>query len=391
MRVTALVLAAGRGERLGAGVPKALVPIGARPLWAYAADALATCERVEWIVPVVPPGCTDAFGPESLGEVARSKWHTAVEGGAERQDSMRAGLAVLPEACDGVAVHDAARPLVRPEDVGRVVEAAATAGAALLAIPSPDTIKRVRSGVVVETPPRSECWSAQTPQVFRRDWLEAALDRAREDDFLGTDDAQLVERLGHPVRVVEGRAGNLKVTHPGDVAVAELALGGGEKVVPRIGQSFDAHALAPGRPLWLGGIEIPFERGLEGHSDGDVLLHAVAGALLGALGEGDLGAHFPSSDPGLQGIASSELLGRVAERVRAAGCRVGNVDTTIIAQVPRLGPHRAAMAERLAKLLDVPLARVNVKVTSTDHLGALGRGEGIAASAVVLLLGGDPG
>jgi len=390
MRVTALVLAAGRGQRLGAALPKALVSVGARPLWVHAADALAAASRVEWILPVAPPGWLDRFDPAELGDVARRKWHTAVAGGAERQDSVRAGLAALPAACDGVAVHDAARPGVAPGDVDRVIAAAEAHGAALLALPSADTIKRVRAQIVVETPPRSECWAAQTPQVFRRDWLQQGLDRAAADSFLGTDDAQLVERLGHPVHVVEGSARNLKVTHPGDVGVVETGLGGGRLTTPRIGQSFDAHQLVADRPLWLGGIEIPYDRGLEGHSDGDVLLHVVAGALLGALGEGDLGAHFPSADSSLRGIASGELVARVLERVRAAGCCVGNIDTTVIAQVPRLGPFRAAMAERLAKLLDVPIGRANVKVTSTDHLGAVGRGEGIAASAVVLLLGAEP-
>jgi 2-C-methyl-D-erythritol 4-phosphate cytidylyltransferase/2-C-methyl-D-erythritol 2,4-cyclodiphosphate synthase len=250
-------------------------------------------------------------------------------------------------------------------------------------VPSADTIKRVHEGRVVETPARRECWAAQTPQVFRRDWLQQALDRAEADSFLATDDAQLVERIGHAVHVVEGSPRNLKITHPGDLAMAERWLGGdGEAPTPRIGQAFDAHQLVAGRTLWLGGVEIPYGRGLEGHSDGDVLLHAVAGAV----GGGDLGTHFPSSDPTLRGVSSAVLLGRVMDRVREASCEIGNVDSTVIAQVPRLAPHRAAMAEQLAKLLDVPAARVNVKVTSTDHLGALGRGEGIAAQASVLLL-----
>ncbi len=387
MRVTALLLAAGRGERLGVQGPKALVSLAARPLWAHAADALAACESIEWILPVVPADAIGRFTPEVLGERAGEKWLPPVAGGSERQDSMRAGLGALPAACDAVAVHDAARPLVDPNDVERVVAATESFGAALLAVPSADTIKRVREGRVLETPARAECWAAQTPQVFRRDWLQDALDRADAESFSGTDDAQLVERIGHVVHVVEGSARNLKITHPGDLAMAERWLGGGSEVqTPRIGQAFDAHQLVAGRPLWLGGVEIPYERGLEGHSDGDVLLHAVAGALLGALGEGDLGTHFPSSDPALRGVASATLLAGVTGRVREAGCEIGNVDSTVIAQVPRLGPHRAAMAEHLAKLLDLPPARVNVKVTSTDYLGALGRGEGIAAQASVLLL-----
>ena len=308
--------------------------------------------------------------------------------GAERQDSMRAGLSALPRAAEGVAVHDAARPLVRHEDVDRVVAEAASHGAALLAVPAADTIKRVRGGRVVETPPREECYAAQTPQVFRVEVLRRAMDRAREEGVLATDDAQLVERSGHPVRIVLGDRRNIKITYPGDLDVAERWLeGDAEAGAMRVGQGFDAHQLVAGRPLRLAGVEIPFDRGLEGHSDGDVVLHAVTSALLGALGAGDLGTHFPSSDPDLEGVDSAVLLERVAAMVDAAGLRLANVDATVIAQVPRLAPHREAMQDRLRTLLGAASQTVNLKVTSTDHLGAIGREEGIAAQAVVLLRG----
>ncbi len=388
MRVAALVLAAGRGQRLGAERPKALLRLAGKPLWAHAAETLAACEAVEWILPVAPAESLAEFGPDGLSAGAREKLLHPVAGGAERQDSMRAGLSALPPAAEGVAVHDAARPLVRQEDVDRVVAEAASHGAALLAVPAADTIKRVRAERVVETPPREECYAAQTPQVFRVEVLRRAMDRAREEGVLATDDAQLVERSGHPVRVVLGDRRNIKITHPGDLEVAERWLhGDAEAGAMRVGQGFDAHQLVAGGPLRLAGVEIPFDRGLEGHSDGDVVLHAVTGALLGAMGAGDLGTHFPSSDPELEGIDSAVLLERVVAMVDAVGLRLANVDATVIAQVPRLAPHREAMQDRLRALLGAAPQTVNLKVTSTDHLGAIGREEGIAAQAVVLLRG----
>ena len=397
MRVAALLLAAGRGERLGASLPKALLPLGERPLWAHAAEVLAACADVQWIIPVAPADFLAQFRATEMTRAARSKLCGAVAGGAERQDSMRAGLRALPEGAAWVAVHDAARPFITGGDVARVVAAARQEGAALLALPAPDTVKRVREERIVETPPRSECYLAQTPQVFRSELLRRALARASADGFTGTDDAQLVERLGHRVRVVAGNPRNRKITHPEDLAWAAAELvrrdsapdaqrGAAEALQgSRVGQGFDAHRLAVGRPLWLGGIRVPCERGLAGHSDGDVLLHAVASALLGAAGEGDLGEHFPSSDPALRGIASAAILERVLALLGGRGLCVVNLDATVIAQWPRLSPHRAAMAGRVATLLSLPPDRVNVKITSTDGLGALGRGEGIAAQVSVLL------
>ncbi len=388
MRVAALVLAAGRGQRLGAERPKALLPLAGKPLWARAADALGACASVEWVLPVAPAESLRLFRADALGTTARTKFLPPVAGGAERQDSVRAGLDALPDEAEAVAVHDAARPLVRPEDVERVIEAAARHGAALLAVPASDTIKRVRNGVVAETPARHECFAAQTPQVFRVGLLREAMRAAREAGFLGTDDAQIVEHSGSPVHVVVGSPSNFKITYPGDLALAERWLRGDDALQPpRVGHGFDAHRLVAGRPLRLAGVEIPFDRGLEGHSDGDVVLHAVASALLGAVGAGDLGTHFPSSDPALEGVDSAVLLARVVEMVRAKGLVVGNVDATVIAQVPRLSPHREAMQERLANLLEAEPGAVNLKVTSTDRLGAIGREEGVAAQAVVLLRG----
>lgn len=221
MRVAALALAAGRGERLGASVPKAFLPLAGRPLLVRALAALAARPEVECIVPVLPAPEVPRFRVLALDFAGAGKVAAPVVGGAERQDSMRAGLAALPPGIELVAVHDAARPLVRPEDVGRVIAAAARSGAALLAVPVRDTLKRVRDGRVEETLPRIDCWAAQTPQVFRLGLLREALAKAEAEGFRGTDDAQLVERLGARVEVVEGDPGNLKITWPEDVALAE--------------------------------------------------------------------------------------------------------------------------------------------------------------------------
>lgn len=224
MRVAALVLAAGRGERFGAGRPKAFLSLAGRPLVVHAIEALAACAAIDAIVPVLPAAEIDCLRASPWSAVAARKVVAPVAGGAERQDSMRAGLNALPADVELVAIHDAARPLVRPGDIARVVAAAARSGAALLAVPLRDTLKRVRDGRVVETPDREGLWAAQTPQVFRTALLREALARAEADGFRGTDDAQLVERLGHAVEIVEGDPSNLKITWPADLAWAEACV-----------------------------------------------------------------------------------------------------------------------------------------------------------------------
>jgi 2-C-methyl-D-erythritol 4-phosphate cytidylyltransferase len=224
MRVVALVLAAGRGERIGAAIPKAFLPLAGRPLVAHAIEALAACDAIDEIVPVVPADACERIDTDAFAEVVRRKLRPAVPGGAERQESMRAGLAALPPEVELVAVHDAARCLVRPGDVARVVAAAARCGAALLAVPVRDTLKRRAGSLVAATVARADLWAAQTPQVFRTALLREALAKAELEGFLGTDDAQLVERLGAPVEIVEGDPGNVKITWPADLAWAEAAL-----------------------------------------------------------------------------------------------------------------------------------------------------------------------
>jgi len=407
--VAAIVLAAGRGARLQQDVPKAFVVLAGRTLLERSLRALVQADVFDWLQPVIPAEARDRYRAiEGLAEIdgmpsARPSGVRLAEpviGGAERQDSVRAGLAGLPPEVEWVAVHDAARCLVAPEDVRRVVDQARASGAAILAERTRDTLKRVGGvGQVLETPERAGLWAAQTPQVMRRDWLLAGLEAAERDGRQATDDAQLLEWLGHEVRVVESRSANPKITLPDDLRAAEALLGrrsrgdGSNGDAMRIGQGYDVHRLVAGRALVLAGIEIPFERGLEGHSDGDAPLHAVADAILGAIGEGDLGRHFPSSDERWRGADSGRILREVIAKMERAGWRLANVDATVVAQVPRLAAHQPAMRARLAELLGAPLDRVNLKVTSTDRLGAIGREEGIAAQAVVLLepAGSAPG
>jgi len=400
MSVAALVLGAGRGTRFraslagpaGGVLPKAFVPLAGRSLLARSLSTLAESPGIDRVQPVLAAAGLAAW-PEVRREVGqREAIQEPVVGGEERQDSVREGLRALPAGTRHVAVHDAARPLVSRADVARVVTAGVAAGAALLAVPLRDTLKRVDAGGrVLETPSRTGCWAAQTPQVFRVDWLWEALDRAAAEGVQGTDDAELVARLGFPVEIVAGDPQNFKITTREDLRLAEAWIRQEEErpLSIRVGQGFDVHALVPGRPLVLGGVRIPHDRGLAGHSDGDALLHAITDALLGALGEGDLGRHFPSSDESLRGVESGVLLERAVALLATHGARIGNLDATVIAEGPRLAPHQPAMAKALAERLQTEPARINLKVTSTDRLGAIGRGEGIAAQAVVLIEAGE--
>ena len=389
-----IVVGGGTGTRMG-GIDKVFAPIGGRPLLLYSVDAFHACERVRCIVLVLSERNLQR-GRELVEESRLAKVVAVVPGGARRQDSVRVGLDALlaapgpPDALTWVAVHDAARPFVDEAMLERGIEAAAATGAAVAAIPATDTIKAVDANrLVVDTPDRSRLWAVQTPQVFRPALLARAHGEITGDV---TDDAAMVELAGGRVAVFDGSPDNIKITRPEDLAVAEAiasrrgsAVAGPAPAGARWGIGFDGHALGPGRPLRLGGVTIPFEMGLIGHSDGDVLLHAVADALLGAAGLGDLGRHFPSSGPAYAGIDSSVLLQRVLDMLQERGWGVEHVDATIIAQRPRLSPFQAEMTASIASLLGLDSASVNVKVTSTDRVGAIGKGEGIAAQAVATI------
>ncbi len=396
--VAAVLAAAGAGARFREGLtsaraasppnapPKTFVSLAGRPLWSHGAQALNACEWVRRIAIVTPAERVDevrtACGRLGLGKVAH-----VLAGGPRRQDSVYNALRALSaDPPEVVAVHDGARPLASVELVSRCIESALERGSGVAALPVTDTLKRASAeGRVDGTVDRRPLWAMQTPQVFGYAALLAGHEAALRDGVEVTDDAALVERMGETVWLVRGEPTNLKVTTPTDLQLAAsiLAVPGGTAV--RIGHGFDAHRLEAGRPCVLGGVTIPHDRGPLGHSDGDVLTHAVMDAALGALALGDIGQHFPDTDPAYRGARSVSLAARVAELLRERGYGVVNLDATVIAQAPRIAPHVSAMREALAEAFGCQVEAVSVKGTTTEGLGFTGSGEGIAAHAVVVL------
>jgi 2-C-methyl-D-erythritol 4-phosphate cytidylyltransferase/2-C-methyl-D-erythritol 2,4-cyclodiphosphate synthase len=362
-----------------------LTPLAGTPLLFHSVRAFSACDVVDDVVVVVRSDRVQRV-QELIEAMGPSKVRRVVRGGATRTESSRFGTAALPSEVDLVLVHDGARPLVSEELIRRVVEAASARGAAIPGVPPVATIKREEDGVSAGTLDRRSLREAQTPQGFRRDLLAKALASAKRDGYEPTDEAAAVERVGGEVAIVEGDRLNLKVTVPEDLAIAEALLRGESPPRQvRIGTGYDAHRLVEGRALVLGGVEIPCERGLLGHSDADVLSHAVCDALLGAAAAGDLGVHFPDSEEAWKDASGGELLARTVEILRETGYVPVNVDATVIAQAPRLAPYRDGMIETLSRALRLPPERVSVKFTTTERLGFEGRGEGISATAVVLI------
>jgi 2-C-methyl-D-erythritol 4-phosphate cytidylyltransferase/2-C-methyl-D-erythritol 2,4-cyclodiphosphate synthase len=378
----AILVGAGRGERLGARGPKAFIALAGEPMLARAARALAAAPAVNGLIAVVP----EERRAESEALLAPTgKLRGVAAGGARRQDSVLAGLSLLGAGFGGVVlVHDAARPLVDTPLVDAVVAAAWRTGAAIPVLPLADTVKRVSGDRVGETLDRRGLGAAQTPQGFRHALLRRAYEAAFASGLEVTDEAMAVERLGEPVEAVPGSAANRKITGPDDLAWAEWMLGSAAGAI-RVGTGYDVHRLVEGRPLMLGGVRVEHERGLAGHSDGDCVVHAVCDALLGAAAAGDMGRHFPSSDPAWRDAPSLAFLEKVVGIVRERGFEIGNVDVTVVAEQPRLASYTASMREALARCLGRPLEAVSVKATSADGLGALGASQGIAAQAAVLL------
>jgi 2-C-methyl-D-erythritol 4-phosphate cytidylyltransferase/2-C-methyl-D-erythritol 2,4-cyclodiphosphate synthase len=380
-RVGAIVAAGGAGLR--AGVAKQWLVLGGETVLRRSARLLAECELVDELVAVVPSG-EEARAAAELAGLPRSA--RVVAGGAQRADSVRNGLAALA-GCDVVLIHDAARPFAPAGLVRSVAEAAARDGAALAAQQATDTVKRGSAGEgpsaaprVAATLDRREVWLAQTPQGFRRDLLLRAYAAAGDDASAATDESGLVERLGAPVTLVPGGPGNFKITTPEDVERARSLT----ELPFATGVGYDTHRFEPGRRLVLGGVEHEGD-GLLGHSDADVCAHAIGDAILGAAGLGDLGRHFPDTDPRWKGVSSLLLLREIAAKVAERGWRVGNADVTLAAKRPKIAPRAEEMRARLAEALGVAAGQVNVKATTGEGMGFVGRGEGIAAHAVVLL------
>jgi 2-C-methyl-D-erythritol 4-phosphate cytidylyltransferase/2-C-methyl-D-erythritol 2,4-cyclodiphosphate synthase len=326
-----------------------------------------------------------------VGRYGLTKVSAIVPGGRERQDSVRCGLSAVSSTSQIVVIHDAARPFITCQAISDSVAAAREHGAAVVAVPEVDTVKSSLDGAFVEsTLQRERLWAVQTPQTFKKEIIEAAFDKAGRDGFTGTDDASLVERMGVPVKIVMGSYQNIKVTTPSDIPIAEAILkerGLDMESAPvyRVGHGYDIHRFSPGRRLLLGGVEFPGQDGLLGHSDADVLLHAVADALLGAAGMGDIGKYFPDSDPAFKDADSMNLLSMAGKVVADKGWKIGNVDVTLVAQRPKLSPHVPQIQQNIARALKISPDQVGVKATTREGLGAIGEGLGIECHSVALI------
>lgn len=381
--IAAIVVAAGRGERAtasGETTPKQYRPVAGKPVLARTIAAFLDVPEITWVLPIIHP---DHHGRFTALDLKHPRLLPPVEGGANRQASVLAGLQALgPRRPDLVLVQDAARPLTSPEVIAGVVAALGGHDAALPVVPVTDTIKRSLDGqVVTATEDRHTLFAAQTPQGFRFPQILSAHMRAARLPREFTDDAAIAEWAGLGVALTAGSNRNIKITHPEDFARAERLLGGETAMETRIGTGFDVHPFTAGSSIWLGGVNIPHSAALQGHSDADVALHALTDAIYGALGEGDIGKHFPPSDPQWKGAASSIFLAHAAGLVGERHGRIVNLDVTIVCEAPRIGPHVAAMQAAIAGICGISQSRVAIKATTSEQLGFTGRGEGIVAMA----------
>lgn len=369
-RVIAIIVAAGRGKRLGSSLPKQFLKVRGRTILEMSVEAFEQNKYVDEIFVAA-----NADYCELTEKLCRgfSKLKKIVAGGAERQDSVRAALDCLRGENGIVLVHDAARPFVSEAVINAVIEGTADFGAAIPTVPAKDTIRQV-DGTGSCTLQRETLARVQTPQGFRISLLKHAFEKAQAEGFLGTDDASLVERMGINISMVQGEDANRKITTREDL-----------ETEMRIGTGYDVHRLVEGRPLVLCGEQIPYEKGLLGHSDADVALHALMDAMLGAAGLGDIGKHFPDTDERYRGISSMKLLQKTAELLREAGYFLGNADITIIAQRPKIAGYIPKMRANIAEIMNCDENKINIKGTTTEKLGFVGREEGIASEAVCIL------
>jgi len=382
MRVTAIIAAGGAGRRMGADRPKQLLDLGGRTILSRSVGAFDTHPGVTDLVVVVPPDLHPRDAQTHIGPTTHPL--TIVAGGRRRQDSVANAFASVDPSAEIVLIHDAARPFVSAEIIDRTIDAASAHGAAIAALEARDTVKRVErhhyGALIVETIPRDTVYLAQTPQGFRREVLADAVALGRSG-VEATDEAALAEQAGHPVHVIAGEPGNVKITTEEDLRAARQRV----ESSARVGTGYDLHRLEAGRPLSIGGVAIESSRGAVAHSDGDVACHAAIDAMFGAAGLGDIGRHFPDTDPRWQGTSGVDLLTRAGELVADHRYEVANLDVTIVLEAPKLSPHIEDMRTAMAGALGVDRARVSLKAKTNEGVDAVGRGDAIAAHAVVLL------
>lgn len=383
-RAAAIIPAAGFGTRMNLDHPKQYHLLAGTPILVRTVRAFCDEDYIIHTVVVVPPNMVEHTRLLLADHKLAGPKLTIIAGGLRRQDSVKAGLDTLDDSTEIVLVHDGARPLVSRQLIARCYEAAIVNGAAIAAVPVKDTLKKGNGhGRVVKTIDRTALWQAQTPQAARRELLERAYRINGDADV--TDESSLLEKAAIPVTLVEGAETNIKITRPEDLLLADKLLNQTAAPIFRIGHGYDAHRFAENRRLVLGGVTIPHSFGLAGHSDADVLTHALCDALLGALGSGDIGKHFPDSDARFAGISSITLLERVMHAVSEGGYTLVNADVTVVCQAPRLAPFLPQMQEILGRTCRVAADVVNIKATTTEGMGFTGRKEGIGCHAVVLL------
>ena len=381
MNVAALIVAADRGSRAGPGAPKQYRQLAGEPVLRRTLMAFSSHPQISSVLTVIHEDDREAF---EIAAAGLPKLLPACTGGATRQASVRAGLETLSAAApDHVLIHDGARPLVSAQLISECISALSVHEGALAAIAVTDTLRRATpEGRAGETLDRSGLWRAQTPQAFRFKAILEAHRQASGQDY--TDDVAVASAAGVEVAIVEGDEDNIKITSAEDLKRAERILTSTLDV--RTGTGFDVHRFGPGDHVWLCGVKVPHEQGLVGHSDADAGLHAITDAVLGAIGAGDIGQHFPPSDPKWKGASSDIFLAHAVELAREAGAQISNIDLTLICERPKIGPHVLAMRQRIAEIIGADMARISVKATTTEGLGFTGRGEGIAAQALATLL-----
>lgn len=384
-KIAVIIAAAGLGTRMDCNMPKQFLNLGGQSILTHTVNAFEKNEFIDEIVIVTNENYIDYCHKELIEQCHFYKIKNIIPGGAERQDSIYNALKSINETVDYVLVHDGARPFVTQEIIGDVIVTMIEKGAAVAAVPVKDTIKEAEEGVFSITLQRSRLFSVQTPQGFSKELLLSAYEEAYKRNFYGTDDAVLVEKLGQKVYLVKGNYNNIKITTKEDLIMGEAILYSNQKL-PRVGTGFDVHELVENRELVLGGVTIPYEKGLLGHSDADVLVHAIMDAILGAAALGDIGKHFPDTDAAYQGISSLALLEKVGRLISEKGFIISNIDATVIAERPKIAPYIPEMRANIAKALAINLEQINIKGTTTEKLGFCGRQEGIAAQGSVLII-----
>ncbi len=384
--ISVVIPAAGMGKRMKRKINKQYIKLNNKSILAHTVEKFERCEMIDEIVIVVRNDEIEYCKENVVKKYKFEKVSKIICGGEERQDSVYNGIKAINEACDIILIHDGARPLIDNKTIIRSIKETLVYDACVVGVPVKNTIKIVNSeGYISDTPDRNKLWAVQTPQIFKYDILNKAHKIAKQNSQKATDDSMLVEGIGYEVKMIMGSYDNIKITTPEDLSIAKAILNQKEGELLRTGIGYDVHKLVKGRRLILGGVQIDHSTGLLGHSDADVLIHAIMDSILGALGIGDIGKFFPDTDSTYKDISSLKLLNEVYKKVTNLNYEVNNIDCIIIAQKPKLSPYISDMEDNISNILNIEKKDINIKATTTEKLGFEGREEGISAQAVCVL------